>query len=400
MAWQRQGFGVIGLCAWLLSGCASNPPEWATPKQSLAMDISTPSEPRLARLQTQDAPPPVTLKRPAPQSSDLRAPIVLPTATPNGEIQQTSMANRGTVRISVRAWVNGRPIFDDEVMQMAGGDVQNIYRLPEAQRSVKMAELINNVIEQLVDQELMYQDACKKLEKANPKALGKLKQFVDQEFDKTLEKWKQAKMPEDRIRELEPVARRLTERNLISTEYARSRIMDFVKNSIGFVEIREYYEAHKNEFKTLDSVVWQDIFIPISPSLPTVDAVKRFSEDLLSKCRTQADFNRLMVYNEGPSKLNNGEGLGKRRGEIQPGELETPVFELREGEIGPVIPFSTGVHLIRVTKREYAGQLVLDHKVQNTIRKKLETELADREYRRIVRELRARAVVRLERNAP
>ena len=69
-------------------------------------------------------------------------------------------------------------------------------------------------------------------------------------------------------------------------------------------------------------------------------------------------------------------------------------------QIGPVIPFSTGVHLIRVTKREYAGQMPLDHKVQTTIRKKLEGELAEREYKRIVRELRARAVIQYVRNTP
>ena len=59
-----------------------------------------------------------------------------------------------------------------------------------------------------------------------------------------------------------------------------------------------------------------------------------------------------------------------------------------------------GVHLIRVTKREYDAQMPLDDKVQKLIRKKLEGELADREYRRIVRELRLRAVVRLERETP
>ena len=62
-----------------------------------------------------------------------------------------------------------------------------------------------------------------------------------------------------------------------------------------------------------------------------------------------------------------------------------------------MIPYSTGVHLVRVTKRENAGQLPLDDQVQKSIRKKLENQLADREYRRIVRELRTRAVVRVER---
>ncbi|HZZ78196.1 MAG TPA: peptidylprolyl isomerase, partial [Gemmataceae bacterium] len=91
-----------------------------------------------------------------------------------------------------------------------------------------------------------------------------------------------------------------------------------------------------------------------------------------------------------------GDGLGNLRGQIQPREVEEALFKLREGEIGPVIPIGTGVHLIRCVKREYAGQKPLDVEVQKAIRKKLEMERWDRERRRIVRELRARAIIRLE----
>ncbi len=399
MAWQRQGSGVIviGLSAWLVSGCLSNPPDWAISKESLTTDLAAPNEQLLVRLQTQDSPPSppsppvVTLQKPAPAADDSRAPLVLPPPTPDSGIQQASMSNRGTVRISVRAWVNHQPIFEDEVMQMGGNDILRANQMSEPQRTIKLAEVEKVVLDNLIDQEVMYQEACKILEKVGPQHLKKLNSIVDQEFEKTLDKWKAAKIPEERIRELEPTARRLTKRNLISTEFARNKIMDIVKQSFGFTDVREYYESHKNEFMTVDSVTWQDIFIPINPpNLPTLEAVKRFAEEQIKKCRTPADFEKLMVYNEGPSKLNTGEGLGHRFGtfdkeaghwkdsDIQPPEMIPHLFDLREGEIGPVVAFSTGVHLIRMSKREYAGQMPLDHKLQTTIRKKLEGELAER----------------------
>ena len=170
-----------------------------------------------------------------------------------------------------------------------------------------------------------------------------------------------------------------------------------IESVINMSQIREYYDEHKNEFMTVDKIVWQDIFIPTSKNLPTVEDAKRFAEELINKCRAPGDFDQLMVYNEGDSKLRGGEGIGQRRGEIRPAELEEILFKLPEGLPGPVIPYSTGVHLVRVTKRENAGQLPLDDQVQKSIRKKLENQLADREYRRIVRELRTRAVVRVER---
>lgn len=411
--WHRRWLGVslIGLSVWLLTGCASALPDWAQPEHSYAQDISLKAAP-VVRSQTPDGPA-VTLKQPLPPPEPLSKPLIAaPIATQtDGGIQPVSYANRGKVRVRVRAWVNGRPIFDDEVMQGAGPEIRRVYGLPDSQRSEKMTELLNAVIDQIIDQELMYQDAVKKIEKGSGKhMLDKLRDFVDLEFDKSVQKMRDAKVPEDQIREIEPTARRMLERNLISTEYARSRIKPIL-DSIGLRDIREYYETHLNEFMTVDKVVWQDIFIPTSKNLPTIEDAKRFAEGLLNKCRTAEQFNQLMVYNEGDSKLRGGEGLGQRlghrrasgeweHGDIRPMELDEPLSKLSEGQIGPVVPFSTGVHLIRVTKREYKGQLPLNDSVQKQIRKKLEGQLADREYRRIVRELRTRAVWRIERDTP
>ena len=438
MAWKRRwlGVSVIGLSGWLLTGCACDLPDYAMPKRSFAADISETSARPQVRSQVgdgplgkpQQAPPPASagllqVERPPAFMEGSKTPAILVPPPPGLGVTQTSLASRGTVRVRVRAWVNGRPIFDDEVMQAAGPEMRRVLSLPDAQRSEEMTKLVNAVLEQIVDQELMYQDAVRKLEKVNPKALDKMKDYVDYEFDKTLKKMRDSKVPEEQIREIEPTARRMMERNLISTEYARSRIMEVLKSRVNMDAVREYYETHKNEFRTVDKVVWQDIFIPTSPNLPKVDDVRRFAEEEINKCRAPGDFDRLMVYNDGDSKLRGGEGMGTRlsykvvsgeggafrlisqgtsevAGDIRPIELEPYLAKLREGEIGPVVPFPLGVHLIRVTKREYAGQMPLDDQVQKTITKKLEGQLADREYRRIVRELRLRARIEVEREMP
>lgn len=370
----------------MLSGCASLP-EWAQPEASLRSDLSLPAQARLARLQVSDNPG-VTLKKPTMPTSN---PGVI--GPPPG-VEQASLTTRSPMAVSVRAWVNGKPIFDDEVLEAAKPG------LLEAKRAGKMTELFNSILDQLIDQEVLFQDAVKKLEKANPKGLDKLKEFVEYEFDKSVQKMREANWPEDQIRKIEPVARRMMERNLISMEYVRSRIRPIVETRIGLTEIREYYEDHKKEFFTEDRVEWKDIFIPINPNQPTIDELKRFAEEQILRCRTAADLNKLMIFNEGDSKLRNGDGLGNKRGEIRPPELEEHLFTLGEGIPGPVVAFSTGVHVFWVTKREVARQLPLTDDVQKVIRKKLENQLADREYRRLVRELRQRAVVRIEKETP
>jgi hypothetical protein len=393
----RHGFGMatVGLGCWLLTGCATLP-DWAQPKASLASELTAPLAPGLVRMQMSDGPG-VSIKKPIQPPAGVQPP---PGIAPPPGLQQVSLT-RNAMRVVVRVWVNGRPIFDDEVMQMAGPDMDRARRtLSEPQRSNKTAEILNAVIDTIIDQELMQQDAVKKLEKHNPRGLDKLKEYVEQEFDKAMARMRKANESEERIRELEPVARRILERSLISQEYARSRIKPILESRIGLTEVREYYEAHKKEFKVDDRIIWQDIFIPLNPNQPTVDMAKQFAEELISRISGPDGFNQLMVYNQGDSKLRGGEGLGHKRGEIRPAELEEHLFRLEPGDIGPVVAFATGVHIFRVTKKERAGVLPLNDETQKIIRKKLENEVADREYRRIIRELRQRAVIRIEKDSP
>ena len=392
MARQRLWLSVmVGVNGWLLSGCAQLP-DYAVPPRSMAFDIAQPA--LQTRAQMADAPKGLQVARPQP----LDTPPPLGVATSLPPIEPTSLSSRGTVRVRVRAWVNGRPIFDGEVMQIAARDLSRLPAgLSTADRTKRMAEIVNTAVEGIIDSELMYQDAVKKLEKANPSALDRLKEFVELEFDKQVERMRDAKVPEADIREMTPAARRMMERDLIASEYARSRIRPIVETRIGLIEVREYYEAHLSEFVSEDRIDWQDIFIPLSQNHKTIDELKRFGEELINRCLKPDDFNKLIVY-DGLGK--NGEGHGHRAGEIKPAELEQALFTLEAGKIGPVIPVGSGIHLIRVTKRDYKGQLPLNDDVAKTIRKKLEKELADREYRRIVRELRARAVIRIESESP
>ena len=396
MGWasRRLGVSVIGLSMGLSSGCLGTLPDWAAPRGSLAPEITDTSPPSAIRFQA----PPAAIQPPPPLNPDtiIAPPPQLPE---HGRVVQASLATRGTVRVSVRAWVNGRPIFDDEVMHAIGSEMNRLKSMPEALRAEKFLEMRETALDQLIDSEVMYQDAVKKISQSQAHMLDKLKEYVGQEYDKKLAAWRKAGMPEGTIREIEPVVRRTLERNLISMEYARSRIKTTIDPRVGLQEVRDYYDAHKNEFQTVDKVAWRDIFIPSgSANLPNPEDVKRFAEGLLKK-QAPADFDRLMTYNEGDSKLRNGYGLGQLRGDIRPRELEETLFQMKEGAVS-VIPVPHGAHIVRVEKREYKGQMPLDELTHKTIRRKLENQLAEREIKRIVRELRSRAVIYIEKDRP
>ena len=98
-------------------------------------------------------------------------------------------------------------------------------------------------------------------------------------------------------------------------------------------------------------------------------------------------------FDQGDSSWRQGEGEGHRPGEIRPVELEPVLFGLKAKEVGPVVEVTHGFHVVKVTKREYTGRKPLDDDLQAEIRKKLMNEMASREQRRILVELRRKASI-------
>jgi peptidyl-prolyl cis-trans isomerase SurA len=189
--------------------------------------------------------------------------------------------------------------------------------------------------------------------------------------------------------------RRQIERKFMAMEYMRNRIRPAI-DRIGLEQLREYYERHPEEFQVPDSVTWQDIFLDVS-KYPTRQAVHQFAVELIAKARAGEDFRQLVTkYDQGNSVYLNGEGYGHRRGEIKPTEAEPVLFQMREGDIG-LVELTNGFHVIRLVKREHAGLKPYEDKTQTAIRNKLQNEVWDREYRRVLRELKSRASIEISR---
>ncbi len=396
---MRQGKLAAGLLlstsvGLLVTGCFTGG-VYQVPKESLATDLTAETTPRVTRLQQADPAAPGFRPPPPP----LSAPPPPPPTGSNGTKQVANIVAPKTTRINVRAWVNGKPLFDEEVMQQMPPNVmREVSTMQEPQRSERMTEAYNQTLDGLIEQELAYQDAVHKLEVANKKTLEKLFKIASGEADKQLARIRESgRASEEQIKEVEHILRKQTERNLISGEYMRSRALPPAESAANSRMVEEYYRTHLNEFQRLDTVKWQDVFIAVGPKHPTVAAAKRFAEDLVAQCRTNEDFARLIQLDDGDSKFRNGEGLGAHRGEIKPAELEETLFRLKEGQIGPVIELSTGVHMVRLLKREFAGQIPLDEKLQKSIKNKIKSEVYEREFKRIMRELKSRATIEIER---
>jgi parvulin-like peptidyl-prolyl isomerase len=358
-------------------------------------------------------PGPVAPPDPGPTVTRMQQPEA---AGPKGPIQPTvfeavhesfpGLAD-SRVAVRIRAQVNGVPILDEEVKDACYPALIATLNLPEPERSTQQAAIYRQQLEELINRELILQDAFARLTKSGQQYLDKLKTAAGKEFDRVVRSMKTragAKTDEelkDFLRthgqSLEGI-RRQVERNFMAREYMRSRIYPAIER-IGHQQIQEYYQDHAAEFQTVDSVQWQDVFIDAA-KYPSREAARQFAEQLAARARGGQDFAELAKYDNGDSSYRNGEGNGHRHGEIQPAQAEPLLFQMRDGDVGPLVELPTGFHIIRLVKRTNAGQLPLDEKTQVEVRRKLQAEAAERETKRLLAELRQKASVEIAGNTP
>jgi peptidyl-prolyl cis-trans isomerase SurA len=309
--------------------------------------------------------------------------------------------NDGRVAVQIRAHVNGVPILDEEVRCACFPFFVATMSLPEPERSRQQAEVFRRQIQLIIDREVLLQDAFARLQKNGPQFLDKLKEAASKDFDKKLRlmKRRSGAKTDDEFKEtlraqgisLE-VMRRQMEREFMAHEYLSNRVYSAIER-IGHQQILEYYANHPNEFEAQDRVTWQHLFIDGS-KFPNRQAAKQFADELVRRAQGGEDFNRLLQYDNGDSSYRRGEGIGHQRGEIRPIEAEPVLFSLRDTEAAAV-ETSSGFHVMKLVKREYAGRMPLDEKLQKEIKRKLQNDAFERETKRLLTDLKSRCAIEI-----
>jgi peptidyl-prolyl cis-trans isomerase SurA len=322
-------------------------------------------------------------------------PGALPGPPPN--IQQANMLKPPESRngVAVAAWVNCKPIFEDEIgFAMSDSD----RRTPPKDRE----RVRRTIIDGLIDQELLYQDMVRRLEK-QPKILEKYESAARKEVQRQLAGYirRLGVASADELETKMALAgvsleslKHVIERQFLSSMYSRG-LTETVVQKITQEDLHDYYLQHINEYQQPDKVQWQNIFIAVGKEHPTLADARKFADQVLASWRGGADIAQLLEFDGGTARAQKGNGLGERRGEVRPRELEWALFEMKDGEFGQPLELPTGVHLYHLVHREYAGVLPFDERVQTEIDRKLKGEIYEKEHKRLVQELRDQAADRI-----
>ena len=338
------------------------------------------------------------------QKPDGQAPPLLPPKLLDVRPERSDDVANAPPVARIIATVNNEAILEEEVRATTSTALLGVRGLPEAERAAKTAQIINAALGQIVEREIVLQDMNARLKKNGAKVLEKLKEASEKEFDrqvlKAMRDSGQFKTEDDfrvyfRAQGMSlDMIRRQWQRSFMAMEYLRQRAYPVIDKGVTHPALVEYYESHPEEFKVDDNVVWQDLFIDASRH-PTREAARAHAEALAERARKGEDFVALAKqYDNGDSSLRkDAEGIGHRFAEIRPPEAAAVLFRLRDGEVGPLVELGTGFHVVRVVRREVAGQLKFDEKVQKQIREKLRSEIGQREMKRIVNEMKRTAII-------
>ena len=160
-------------------------------------------------------------------------------------------------------------------------------------------------------------------------------------------------------------------------------------------EIRQFYDANPQRFKTPEKIRLSHILIRFAPGENTDQPTqaRRKMETIAAQLTQGADFAALAKdYSEEPRREYGGDLGYVERGQILP-QLETVAFELEVGETSPILTTGHGFHLLRVTDRK-PGKVTTFEEAQPEIRQTLLQLKRDRAVKAYADTIRKKADIR------
>jgi peptidyl-prolyl cis-trans isomerase D len=138
---------------------------------------------------------------------------------------------------------------------------------------------------------------------------------------------------------------------LVQVQYLLFRPSDFEKKvQVSLDEAKRYYDLRKDAFKIPKQVRARDILIKVEPqdTPDKTDAKKKKAEEILEKAKKTKDFASLAKqYSEAKNGPKGGD-LGWIQKGMLGGQLESILFNMKAGDLSPVLAANDGFHIFKV----------------------------------------------------
>jgi len=143
---------------------------------------------------------------------------------------------------------------------------------------------------------------------------------------------------------------------------------------ISDVDVRIFYELHKQRFVLPEKRTTRHILVTINPDFPenTPEAARKRIREYADKARHKPKRFAALAreHSECPTAFQDGLLGDVKRGELYP-QLDAALFKLAEGEVSDVIETEVGLHIL-LCEKIHEGRLVSLEKAEQRIRQILE----------------------------
>jgi peptidyl-prolyl cis-trans isomerase C len=292
---------------------------------------------------------------------------------------------------AVSAKVNGVEISQVRVDSTFGAFLES-QRVQAAQlrNPQQYQQLRRQVLDSLIGQELLFQEAKKRGFKA-----------PDEEVKKALDQAQAGSASKEAYQQ------RLAQAGFTEEGYAedtrkRLTVAEMLEKDISAkvvvtdVEIEEFYKANPAAFTPPEQVHVRHILItvPADADAATKEAAKKRLEGIAAEIKGGADFAELAKKSSQDSSAEEGGDLGViGRGQtVKP--FEDAAFALKVGEVSGVVETQYGYHLIKLEERQGGQEVPLDS-VKDRVRQFLTARKTQDELQALVAQLRKAADVQV-----
>jgi len=259
------------------------------------------------------------------------------------------------------ATVNGiaipRDNYETAVQQTRQRFAMQGQQIPESE----MESFRTDILDQLISEELLYQEALRQDLTAGAQAVESQFQQMRGQFE-TDEAWQQALSTNDTTEE---ELRFQIERNNLIQQLIQTAVSD--TTPVTEQEIQEFYDENPQFFEQGEQVAARHILISteeLETDEELADARER-AETVRRELLDGADFATLaQERSEGPSGPRGGDLGTFGRGQMV-GPFEEAAFSLEVGEISEIVETQFGFHVLQVTERLDSSVVPLDQVSQN-----------------------------------
>jgi len=188
-------------------------------------------------------------------------------------------------------------------------------------------------------------------------------------------------------------------REKVRKELEQMRLIDFeVKSKIIVRDetVKEYYEAHADEFKSEEKVRLAIIFLANKSSTGQHDASSpvQKTEKILAMLKEGQDFGELAKkFSQGPGAESGGDIGFIKTSQLEP-TLKKVIDDLEIGEVSKPIASPSGIQIMKLIERQAKGVKGIEE-VKDAIYDVLYSEEIKNRYSLWIKELRDKAYIRI-----